>query len=267
MGILNVTPDSFSDGGRYLNFNAAIAHAVNMWEQGADIIDVGGESTRPGAERVDGPTEISRVQGVVAELASRSIPVSIDTTRSTVAAAAIKAGATYINDVSGGLADPQMASVVVETGCHWVLMHWRGHSKDMQELATYKDVVAEVHSELLDRVRAACDAGVAAEKLIIDPGIGFAKLPEHNWALSARLDELVAEGYPVLFGSSRKSYLGRLMSRDQVPRPADERDSATIASSMLAFEAGVWGVRVHDVAGNADARDVWLETKRAAARQ
>ncbi|QSB05592.1 dihydropteroate synthase [Natronoglycomyces albus] len=262
MGILNVTPDSFSDGGRYLDFDAAVAHGLSMRDEGADIIDVGGESTRPGASRVDAATESSRVVDIVQALSENDVPVSIDTTRSEVAAAAIEAGATIINDVSGGLADPQMSSVARESGARWVLMHWRGHSKDMQKLATYEDVVAEVHAELMERVAEAEAAGVAREKLIIDPGIGFAKLPEHNWALSAHLSSFVTEGYPVLFGSSRKSYLGKLLADGgNEQRPASGLNDATLATSVLAFEAGAWGVRVHDVRGTADAREVWMATK------
>ena len=262
VGILNVTPDSFSDGGRYLDFADAVGHGEQMAAEGADIIDVGGESTRPGAERVDAATEISRVADVVAALAERGLAVSIDTTRAEVAAAAIGAGASVVNDVSGGLADPDMARVVADTGVRWILMHWRGHSRDMQRLARYDNVVADVKAELEDRVEAALDSGVDASRLVIDPGIGFAKTAEHNWQLSAHLHEFVALGYPVLFASSRKSYLGRLLADESgKARPVGQREAATLATSVLAFEAGAWGVRVHDVAGTADARAVWLATK------
>lgn len=265
IGILNVTPDSFSDGGRYLDFDDAVGHGEQMAAEGADLIDVGGESTRPGAERVDAATEIARVVDVVASLADRGLAVSIDTTRAAVAAAAIEAGASMVNDVSGGLADPDMGSVVADAGVRWVLMHWRGHSSDMQRLAYYDNVVADVKAELEDRVEAALESGVDARRLILDPGIGFAKTPEHNWRLSSHLDEFVALGYPVLFASSRKSYLGKLLADESgKPRPVGQREAATLATSMLAFEAGAWGVRVHDVAGTADARAVWLATRQAA---
>jgi len=265
MGVLNVTPDSFSDGGRYLDFDDALAHGEQMGAEGADLIDVGGESTRPGAERVDAATEIGRVVDVVAALTERGLAVSIDTTRAAVAAAAIEAGALVVNDVSGGLADPDMARVVADTGVRWVLMHWRGHSADMQRLAHYDNVVADVKAELEDRVEAALDSGVDRDNLILDPGIGFAKSAEHNWRLSAHLHEFVALGYPVLFASSRKSYLGKLLGDESgKPRPVGQREAATLATSLLAFESGAWGVRVHDVAGTADARAVWIATRSAA---
>jgi dihydropteroate synthase len=258
MGVLNVTPDSFSDGGRYASTAAAVGHGLELRADGADVIDVGGESTRPGADRVDAATEIDRVLPVITELAAAGVPLSIDTTRAAVAAAALDAGAVLVNDVSGGLADRDMARVVASAGCPWVLMHWRGHSRDMVQLATYDDVVAEVRAELRDRVDAAVAAGVAPEQLILDPGIGFAKNARHNWALTRHLDELVGLGFPVLFGASRKSYLGRLLAGpDGEPRPVDQREAATIATSVLAVAAGVWGVRVHEVRSTADALAVW----------
>jgi dihydropteroate synthase len=263
MGVLNVTPDSFSDGGRYADLEAAFAHGVEMRRDGADLVDVGGESTRPGAARVDAATEIARVVPVIRALASTGVPVSVDTSRAAVAAAALEAGAVIVNDVSGGLADPGMAAVVAAAGCPWILMHWRGHSRDMNQLARYHDVVAEVRAELTERVAAAVTAGVAADRLILDPGLGFAKNAEHNWALSAHLDELIALGHPVLFGSSRKSYLGRLLAGpDGEPRPVDGREAATIATSVLAAAAGAWGVRVHEVRATADALAVWRATGR-----
>ncbi len=267
MGVLNVTPDSFSDGGRYADLAAAVAHGMAMRADGADLVDVGGESTRPGAERVDPATEIARVVPVIRELAAAGVPMSIDTTRATVAAEALEAGVAVVNDVSGGLADPAMAKVVADAGCPWVLMHWRGHSRQMQQLATYRDVVAEVRAELAQRVDEALAAGVAAERVIVDPGLGFAKSAEHNWQLSAHLDEIVSLGYPVLFGASRKSYLGRLLAgADGRPRPVDQREAATLATTVLAVEAGVWGVRVHDVRGSVDAIRVWEATCRARSR-
>jgi dihydropteroate synthase len=261
MGVLNVTPDSFSDGGRYADVEAAVDHGVALHRAGADLVDVGGESTRPGAARVDAPTEIARVLPVVRGLAAAGVPLSIDTTRAAVATAALDAGASVINDVSGGLADPAMASVVAAAGCPWILMHWRGHSREMQDLAVYADVVTEVRDELVRRVDDAVAAGVDPGRIILDPGIGFAKRAEHNWALSAHLDTLIALGHPVLFAASRKSYLGALLrGPDGAPRPVDGREAATIATSVLAVAAGAWGVRVHDVRATVDALAVWRAT-------
>jgi dihydropteroate synthase len=260
VGVLNVTPDSFSDGGRYTDLPAAVAHGVAMAADGAAFVDVGGESTRPGADRVDGETESTRVVPVIRELVARGVPVSIDTTRASVAAAALAAGAAVVNDVSGGLADPDMVKVVADAGCPWVLMHWRGHSRQMREMAVYVDVVKEVCAELCTRVDAAVSGGVAADRIVLDPGLGFAKTAEHNWRLSARLDQIVGLGFPVLVGSSRKSYLGALLADAAGPRPVGEREAATVATTVLAAEAGVWGVRVHDVRANVDAVRVWRAT-------
>jgi len=263
MGVLNVTPDSFSDGGRYADLDAAVRHGVRMHQDGAHLVDVGGESTRPGAERVDAETEARRVLPVIRELAARGVPMSIDTYRASVAAAALEAGATVVNDVSGGLADPDMAKVVADAGCPWVLMHWRGHAKRMQELARYTDVVADVRAELAQRIADALAAGVAADRIVIDPGLGFAKTAAHNWQISARLHELLSLGYPLLFGASRKSYLGALLADpDGTPRPTGERTAATVATSVLAVAAGAWGVRVHDVRETVDALAVWQATGR-----
>jgi dihydropteroate synthase len=261
VGVLNVTPDSFSDGGRYAGIDAAVTHGVQMSTAGAQLIDVGGESTRPGAERIDAATERARVLPVITELAAAGVQVSIDTTRASVAAAALGAGAVVVNDVSGGLADADMVRVVAAAGCPWVLMHWRGHSDRMRELAVYTDVVKEVCAELAARVEAALAGGVSPDRIVVDPGLGFAKTAEHNWRLSARLDQVVALGYPVLFGASRKSYLGSLLADDRGPRPVGDREAATIATTLLAIEAGVWGVRVHDVRGNVDAVKVWQATR------
>ncbi|WP_084143262.1 dihydropteroate synthase [Amycolatopsis taiwanensis] len=253
-GVLNVTPDSFSDGGRYLNLDSALAHAHEMWAEGADIIDVGGESTRPGASRVDAETEIERILPVIRTLAADGLCLSVDTTRAAVAEAALDAGARIINDVSGGLADPAMAKVAAGSGAPWVLMHWRGHSKDMNALAEYRDVVAEVRSELTARVDAALSAGVASENIVIDPGLGFAKRAEHDWTLLHRLDSLLSLGFPVLVGASRKRFLGRLLAgEDGEPRPPAGRDDATMAISTMAAAAGAWGVRVHAVGASRDA--------------
>jgi dihydropteroate synthase len=262
MGVLNVTPDSFSDGGRYTDLGDAIAHAISLRADGADLIDVGGESTRPGAIRVDAETETARVVPVIRELTTAGVPVSIDTTRAAVAEAALDAGATLVNDVSGGLADPDMGRIVADAGCPWVLMHWRGHSDRMADLAHYHDVVAEVCAELRERTEDAIKAGVAADKIIVDPGLGFAKTAEHNWTLSAHLDAIIGLGFPVLFGASRKSYLGRLLAgSDGTPRSVGQREAATLATTVLAVAAGVWGVRVHDVASSVDAIRVWRATE------
>jgi len=263
MGVLNVTPDSFSDGGRYADLDAAVGHGVRLRDAGAHLIDIGGESTRPGAERIDAATEADRVLPVIRELTAAGVLVSVDTSRARVAEAALAAGAAVVNDVSGGLADPDMARVVRDAHCPWVLMHWRGHSREMRELATYTDVVAEVRAELAERIDAALAVGVAADRLIVDPGLGFAKTAAHNWELSARLPELLDLGYPLLFGASRKSYLGGLLTApDGTPRPTAQREAATVATSVLAVAAGAWGVRVHDVRATADALAVWAATGR-----
>lgn len=254
IGIINVTPDSFSDGGRYLDRDDAVAHGLALRAQGADLVDVGGESTRPGARRVDAATEIARVVPVVHALAASGVPCSVDTTRAAVAEAALEAGAVIINDVSGGLADPAMASTMARCRVPWILMHWRGHSAKMDELASYQDVVAEVRAELVARVDAAVLAGVDPAALLLDPGLGFAKNAAHNWALLSRLDVLTELGLPVLIGASRKRFLGSLLAgRDGAPRRCDGRDTATAAVSTLAATAGVWGVRVHDAAASRDA--------------
>lgn len=254
MGVVNVTPDSFSDGGRYLDRDDAVAHGVAMHRRGADLVDVGGESTRPGAPRVDAEVELARVLPVVTALTGAGVPVSVDTTRAAVAAAALEAGALLVNDVSGGLADPDMATVVARAGVPWILMHWRGRSDVMDTMAHYDDVVADVRAELLCRVDAAVAAGVSADALVLDPGLGFAKTAEHNWTLLRRLDALVSTGLPVLVGASRKRFLGTLLAdRAGAPRPADGRELATVAVTALAAAAGAWGVRVHEVGTSLDA--------------
>lgn len=258
MGVLNVTPDSFSDGGRYADREAAVAHAIELYRQGADLIDVGGESTRPGADRVDAETETARVLPVIRELAAAGVPLSVDTTRAAVAAAALEAGAAAVNDVSGGLADPVMTKVVAGAGCPYVIMHWRGHSRRMAELAHYHEVVTDVCTELRARVEEALAAGIAPDRIVVDPGLGFAKTAAHNWALTRHIDRLLALGYPVMVAASRKRYLSALLAApDGTPRPTSELESATVATSVLAVAAGVWGVRVHDVRATVDALAVW----------
>jgi dihydropteroate synthase len=254
MGVLNVTPDSFSDGGCYADHDAAIAHGLEMHAAGADYVDVGGESTRPGAERVDAEEECRRLVPVVRDLVDAGARVSVDTTRADVAAAALEAGASLVNDVSGGLADEGMARLVAEAGVPWVLMHWRGHSREMYAAARYGDVVHEVGAELTSRVEDVVAAGVDPAQLVLDPGLGFAKNAEHNWALLAGLDRLVALGLPVLVGASRKTFLGRLLAGpDGALRPVEGREAATVAISVLAAQAGAWGVRVHDPVPSLDA--------------
>ena len=254
MGVLNVTPDSFSDGGEWFGPEAAVAHGVLLASQGADLVDVGGESTRPGAARVPEDEELARVLPVVRELTARGVPVSIDTTRARVAARAVEAGAVVVNDVSGGLAEPGIYDVVARTGVIYVAMHWRGHADVMDSLAVYDDVVTDVRDELAERVADLVAAGVAREQVVLDPGLGFAKPGAANWPLLAALDELLALDLPVLVGASRKRFLGTLLAGpDGQPAPPLARDGATAAISALAAAAGAWCVRVHDVPGSVDA--------------
>ncbi|MGW5434553.1 dihydropteroate synthase [Streptomyces sp. NPDC004059] len=255
MGVVNVTPDSFSDGGRSFAPQAAVAHGLALLEQGADIVDVGGESTRPGAARPPAEEELRRVLPVVRELAAAGATVSVDTMRAEVAARALDAGARLVNDVSGGLADPAMLPLMARANTPYVLMHWRGHSAGMQANARYDDVVTDVVDELRLRIDAALEAGVQPGRLIVDPGLGFAKTPGHNWELLARLGEVRALGRPVLVGASRKSFLGQVLADPTTgrPRPATSRDAATTAVSVLAAAQGVWCLRVHDVGSTLDA--------------
>ncbi|GAA3122516.1 dihydropteroate synthase [Planomonospora alba] len=254
MGVVNVTPDSFSDGGRWFDPEAAVRHGLELVEQGADVVDVGGESTRPGAARVSLEEELARVEPVIRELARQGVTVSVDTMRARVARVAVDAGAKLVNDVSGGLADPDMPRVVADSGVAYVVMHWRGHSHTMQSRAVYDDVVAEVCDELAKRVASVRAEGVADEQIILDPGLGFSKTAEHNWALLAATDRLAGLGYPLLVGASRKRFLGRLLAGpDGEPRPFAESDDATVAVTALVARAGAWCVRVHDVRPNADA--------------
>jgi dihydropteroate synthase len=257
MGVVNVTPDSFSDGGLYGTTDAAIQHGFELREQGADVLDIGGESTRPGATRPLVAEELDRVVPVIRALVEQDVPVSVDTMRSEVARAALEAGAVVVNDVSGGLADPQILDVVAEHGAAYVVMHWRAHSKVMQQLASYDDVLVEVRDELALRLDAATAAGIAADRLVVDPGLGFAKTADHNWELLRRLPELGTLGVPILVGSSRKSFLGSLLAApDGSPRPVLDREGANVALTTIAAIQGVWGVRVHEVRGSIDALKV-----------
>lgn len=265
MGIVNVTPDSFSDGGRWYDEDAAVAHGLELVAQGATLVDVGGESTRPGAHRPDEDEEVRRVVPVVRRLADEGVAVSVDTMRTRVAAAAVEAGAAVINDVSGGLAEPEIASVVAGSDIPFVVMHWRGHSTDMYAAASYDDVVGEVCTELEQRVEVLLAAGLGEHQLVLDPGIGFAKTAEHNWELLAGLERVVALGRPVLLGTSRKGFLGKVGRAVGDERPPVERDTATAVTTALAARTGVWAVRVHDVVASVDALDVVdaLEARRA----
>ena len=253
MGILNVTPDSFSDGGRWVDTDAAVAHGLAMVADGAAIVDVGGESTRPDSDRVGAEEELARVLPVVAALADAGVTVSVDTTRASVAAATLDAGATWINDVSGGLADTQMLGAVAARGASYITMHWRGHAREMGANAVYDDVVAEVRAELAACRDAALAAGIDPGRLVLDPGIGFAKTAEHNWALLQGWDALDALGFPLLLAVSRKRFLGSLLGGPDAPRPPVGRDVATAQLSGHFAARGVWGVRVHDVRSSADA--------------
>lgn len=270
VGVLNVTPDSFSDGGEWVQPERAVEHGLALVEQGADIVDVGGESTRPGASRISAQEEARRVLPVVRGLAAQGVRVSVDTMKADIARECLEAGAAVVNDVSGGLADPGMPALMATAGVPYVVMHWRGHSDTMDERATYDDVVAEVVGALRERVAALVADGVPAAQLVLDPGFGFAKDAGHNWRLLAHLDAVTALGHPVLVGTSRKRFLGRLPARPGAavdgaaePRPPADRDLATAATSLLAAQAGAWAVRVHDVAATRDALAVWEMVQRA----
>ncbi|MBX7472497.1 dihydropteroate synthase [Streptomyces sp. MAG02] len=254
MGVVNVTPDSFSDGGRWFDTSTAVKHGLDLVTAGADLVDVGGESTRPGASRVDESEELRRVIPVVRGLAAEGVTVSVDTMRARVAEQAIAAGAVLVNDVSGGLADPAMIPAVAATGAPFVVMHWRGFSQDMNARAVYADVVTEVITELRARTEAVIEGGITPERLVIDPGLGFAKQADHDLALVAHLGELRALGRPVLVAASRKRFLGRVLAgHEGAPPPARERDAATAAVSAIAAHEGAWAVRVHEVRATADA--------------
>jgi dihydropteroate synthase len=257
MGVVNVTPDSFSDGGRFLGADDASAHGLAMLDEGADLLDIGGESTRPGATRPLVAEELARVIPVISALADHGAIVSVDTMRAEVAEAALDAGAVLVNDVSGGLADPAILRVVAERDAAYVAMHWRAHSDTMQQHASYADVVGEVRDELRRRVDDAVAAGVALDRIAVDPGLGFAKTADHNWELLAHLPELDALGLPILLGSSRKSFLGALLAdADGNPRPVLDREDANVALTTLAGLLGVWAVRVHEARASVDALKV-----------
>jgi dihydropteroate synthase len=272
MGVLNVTPDSFSDGGRWAEPAGAVSRALVLVAAGADIVDVGGESTRPGAQRVDADEELGRVIPVVTALAAAGLCVSVDTMRAEVARLALQAGAAMVNDVSGGLADPGMVPVVAAAGVPYVVVHWRGHSADMYGQAVYGDVVTEVRDELGRRVREVIAGGVDPAQIIVDPGLGFAKQAEHNWALLAqlpRVSRLDAAGapFPLLVAASRKRFIGRLLAApDGEPRSFTGSDDATVALTALAGAAGAWCVRVHEVPANADAVRVAARWRQAGGR-
>jgi dihydropteroate synthase len=254
MGVVNVTPDSFSDGGRYFEPQAAIEHGIELLSAGVDYLDVGGESTRPGALRVPVEEELRRIIPVIKALAQKGAIISVDTMRAQVARAAVEAGARIVNDVSGGQADPEMIPFVASAEVPYILMHWRGHSVDMNSRAVYGDVVAEVRRELAEHVQRAVSGGIAADRIVLDPGLGFAKTAVHDWALVGHLDALHSLGRPLLIGPSRKRFLGRLLAGpDGEPRPAPDRDVATIALAALVAAHGAWAVRVHAAAEAIDA--------------
>jgi dihydropteroate synthase len=258
MGVVNVTPDSFSDGGEWFEPADAITHGLRLAAQGADIVDVGGESTRPGAVRPSDEEELRRVIPVVRELAAAGVTVSIDTMRAEVARRALELGVRMVNDVSGGRSDPAMFGVVADASVPIVIMHWRGHGDRMQEMTSYGDVVKDVVAELQPQIDAATSAGIASDRIVIDPGLGFAKTGEHNWALLTRLDQFVGLGYPVLVAASRKTFLGRLLADPATgeERPPDGRDDATAVLSGFIALSGAWCVRVHEVPGSLDAARV-----------
>ena len=253
MGVLNVTPDSFSDGGRFNDATIATNHALQMIEDGADIIDIGGESTRPGSDRISVQEELDRVLPVISALAGSGAAISIDTMRTEVARAALGAGACMVNDVSGGKADPDMLGYVATLNTPYILMHWRGPSNIMNTLTDYNDVVADVTAEISKQVEVAVAAGISRDRIAIDPGIGFAKTVDQNWPILKHLNVLEELGLPILMGASRKKFLGELLAKDGVARETDERESATTAISTLMAARGLWTVRVHDVKSSSDA--------------
>jgi len=262
-GVLNVTPDSFSDGGLFESADKAIEQGVLLRSQGADVVDIGGESTRPGAERVGVEVELQRVLPVISGLVDRGVMVSVDTMRAEVAREAVGCGASIVNDVSGGRADPDMHSTVAKLGVPYVVMHWRGHSVLMNQQAVYHDSVSEVRDEIDEQVRAAIASGIEPGCIVVDPGIGFAKEPEHNWDLLRSLDVLTEMGFPILVGASRKRFLGALLANAEgLARETTGRDVATAVLSARLADAGIWGLRVHDVRSTVDALKVSLAMRR-----
>ena len=260
MGVINVTPDSFSDGGQWMDTDAAVKHGRDLVEVGADLVDVGGESTRPGAIRIDAAEELRRIIPVVQALAEQGVTVSVDTMRAEVADAALAAGARMINDVSGGRADPEMFAVAAAAGVPTVIMHWRGHSTQMQSLTEYHQLVPDVIAELAQQVEAALAAGVNRDRVIVDPGLGFSKTGEQNWTVLSQLDHFTTLGFPLLVAASRKRFLGELLggpstgsATESSLRPVHDREAATVAISTLAAQAGAWAVRVHEPKASADA--------------
>ena len=253
MGVVNVTPDSFSDGGKFDTETSAVKHGLALANDGADIVDVGGESTRPGAQRVTLQEELNRVIPVVTELVANSVVVSVDTMRAEVAKQAIAAGAYIINDVSGGQADPEMFKIIAEERTPYIMMHWRGHSAHMIEQANYVDVVKEVKAELAMQLAKATEAGISTDRIVLDPGLGFAKMPEQNWPLLKHISQFSELGCPLLVGASRKRFLGELLATQGQLRDVADRESATTALTTLLASQGVWAVRVHDVIAARDA--------------
>ena len=258
MGVINVTPDSFSDGGQWMDADAAVKHGLDLVSDGADLVDVGGESTRPGAIRIDAAEELRRIIPVVRALAEEGVTVSVDTMRAEVAEAALQAGARMINDVSGGRADPDMFAVAAAAGVPTVVMHWRGHSAQMQDLTAYDQLAPDVIAELAEQVDAALAAGVSQDRIIVDPGLGFSKTGEQNWTVLSQLDHFIGLGFPLLLAASRKRFLGELLGdpstgTESALRPVDDREAATVAISTLAARAGAWAVRVHEPKASADA--------------
>ncbi|MBD1270128.1 dihydropteroate synthase [Aeromicrobium tamlense] len=266
MGVVNVTPDSFSDGGRWFDPGAAVEHGLDLVRRGADLVDVGGESTRPGALPVDRDEELRRVVPVVRRLADAGVVVSVDTMWAETARQSIEAGAAIVNDVSGGRADPQMVPLVADAEVPFVVMHWRAHSDRMQQHTDYTDVVEDVVGELREQYAAVCEAGVDPERVILDPGLGFSKTGDQNWTLLAHLDRFTDLGRPLLVAASRKGFLGALLADSVGPRPVDGREDATAALSTLAALSGAWGVRVHDPRRSADAVRVAARLRSEAGR-
>lgn len=267
MGIVNVTPDSFSDGGRFLATDDAVSHGRELLADGADLLDIGGESTRPGATRPLVADELARVVPVIEELAADGAVLSVDTMRAEVADAALAAGARIVNDVSGGLADPRILEVTAAHGAAFVAMHWRAHAAQMQHslhLEYDGGVVQAVCEELRGRVEAALAAGVAADRIVLDPGLGFSKSADQNWELLAGIDQIAALGHPVLVGASRKAFLGRVLAEpDGTPRPVGEREFAHTAVTAVLAQQRVWCTRVHDVRAARDAIAVVERLERA----